>query len=213
MDLRQKSQWGIGAEILLRAKINTEQPPLDDEALQNEDNLNEQWFTAEAFEKAKAYFLRLILQYSKTSARNQEKVNLGNAGTFNLVMIRLWVVHVQLQRKRAESRMNDEAVSGAQEAESIKREGIVKDQLAGAKEISRYLEDDVLKSDGPRKQELQELQVMVEKWVVDLEVERSLFTPDIDARRWRFEQSITHLRANEQVETDDEIPVTNDLLD
>lgn len=168
LDLREKGQWGIGAEILLKRNSSAQKRQTDQGGDRDvTQDLDETWFTAKGFENARTFYERLILQYPY-SARHPNAVN---ENTFYPVMLRLWIMHVQLERQRAEIRIAPSAHAIDDQEDRGKRTKIARKQLIRAREISEEIGRLASSRVMGFTDNFRELQSQVDRWIADLEQE------------------------------------------
>jgi hypothetical protein len=171
---RYNGLWGLGAELLLRRKPEASSVgqgehgrPLGDEHL----------YAEEGFQLAKDYYERLILQYP---VRNFQPHAI-DATTFYPPLFSVWIMqvlersrHARRQLKHAPRSASDTSMSMdadttmTSEARRTLEAEIQHEELAGAREICRRLEELVQSPPYDRNPQLLVLRGHVGLWVSDL---------------------------------------------
>ncbi|KAI9722496.1 MAG: hypothetical protein M1828_004743 [Chrysothrix sp. TS-e1954] len=178
MDLRESGHWGLGGEILLRQGSKTSSPGLQAHGpVRGTEEVDVQWFTAEGFDTAKEYYERLILQYPSL---RQDTARV-DASTFYPVMIRLWIMQVQLYYQQTSLDHKDGDQRQSDDSSAHIENQCKQTQLNEARIIARYIQEQGLKNRSNDNTELLELQHMVSTWISDLEADCSKSTPELNS--------------------------------
>ena len=187
-DIRSQGRWGIGAEILLKqgtmlpspSDERSEESPSESAHEETEGESADErplLFTRNGFEKAKAYYERLILQYPF----NKQNPLAPNALDFYPAMFGLWIYTIQQEMDaslhRIEKEDADDTTSERMDdtSETIRRkteerENVRQAALQQAEEIASRIDELLL---GPPYSEsgvLLRLRGMISLWVGDLHV-------------------------------------------
>ncbi|KAL1960954.1 hypothetical protein VTO42DRAFT_4842 [Malbranchea cinnamomea] len=191
IDVRTEGRWGIGAEILLWSDQNS-LPATDSNEVENPASRNRRWFSRQGFEKAKAYYERLILQYPfrKTAPHALSPLH------FYPAMFGLWIATVQEESKTAReadpgtlsddepnySEMEDANSNlSYQDQEELRRARMTlkarSKELAEAQQIATQMDELLVSFPFSDSYELLRLRGMVSLWIADLHVS-SVVTDD-----------------------------------
>lgn len=147
---RYNGLWGLGAELLLRPNSgHGRDDPLSDGYQYSEDG----------FQLAKDYYERLILQYP---VRNFQP-HAVDATTFYPPLFSVWIMQVLESSRRKRRQLKDDETTTAEDRRA--REA---DELAGAREISRRLEDLLQSPPYDKNAQLLVLRGHVGLWISDL---------------------------------------------
>ncbi|KAK7188446.1 hypothetical protein PSPO01_05637 [Paraphaeosphaeria sporulosa] len=147
---RYNGLWGLGAELLLRRRSGDEQDrPLSDEYQYSEDG----------FQLAKDYYERLILQYP---VRNFQPHAI-DATIFYPPLFSVWIMQVLERSRRERRRLTDDEAATSEDRHKMQQE-----ELAGAREICRRLEELVQSPPYDKNAQLLVLRGHVGLWVSDL---------------------------------------------
>lgn len=174
IDVRAEGRWGIGAEILLWS---------DGKSQGANPDRKRRWFSRQGFEKAKAYYERLILQYPfrKTAPHALSPLH------FYPAMFGLWIATVQEESQAAREAELDicsddeedlplEGVRDeySQDREERKRRRIIlqarRKELAEAQQIATQMDMLLVSFPFSDSYELLKLRGMVSQWIADLHV-------------------------------------------
>lgn len=158
---RYNGLWGLGAELLLRRK--TGESVLGERG-QGSSPGGEFLYAEEGFQLAKDYYERLILQYP---VRNFQPHAI-DATTFYPPLFSVWIMQV-LERSRFERRQLKHADDTTiPEGKRTREAEIQHEELAGAREICRRLEELVQSPPYDKNAQLLVLRGHVGLWVGDL---------------------------------------------
>ncbi|OAG04058.1 uncharacterized protein CC84DRAFT_1063954, partial [Paraphaeosphaeria sporulosa] len=147
---RYNGLWGLGAELLLRRRSGDEQDrPLSDEYQYSEDG----------FQLAKDYYERLILQYP---VRNFQPHAI-DATIFYPPLFSVWIMQVLERSRRERRRLTDDEAATSEDRHKMQQE-----ELAGAREICRRLEELVQSPPYDKNAQLLVLRGHAGLWVSDL---------------------------------------------
>ena len=174
IDVRTEGRWGIGAEILLWS---------DEKSQEANPDRKRRWFSRQGFEKARAYYDRLILQYPfrKTAPYALSPLH------FYPAMFGLWIVTVQEESQAARETepdtFSDEEeelpLEGAsdeyfQDREDRRRKRIIlqsrSKELAEARQIATQMDELLVSFPFSDSYELLKLRGMVSQWIADLHI-------------------------------------------
>ena len=174
MNMRANGLWGLGAEILLRTGAQRTGPDVEAGA-PGPPRLQ---YDLGAFENAKRYYQRLILQYP---FRRWDAEPISSLH-FYPALYGIWISSVQNQYRNglrilAQERHNSVDEEGSESSQEIsqkihdRREGLRKSVLARAEDIAMSLENLLLSVPYSDDATLRDLKRNVGLWVEDLSVE------------------------------------------
>lgn len=174
IDVRTEGRWGIGAEILLWGDENSQES--------NPDR-KRRWFSREGFEKARAYYDRLILQYPfrKTAPHALSPLH------FYPAMFGLWIATAQEESqvaREAESdtysddeedfsmeNRDDASFQGRENGKRIQMTRKARGkELSEAQQIATQMDELLVSFPFSDSYELLNLRGMVSQWIADLHV-------------------------------------------
>ena len=178
LDLRTNDRWGLGAEIILRREA---------QLVHNKDQSEKTFiprdlFSPQAFEQAKDYYERLVLQYPYRKAFP----NTTGPQDFYFAMFTLWIYSVEKQHPLALAEIQEGAANGERtnaravdqdDCESVsdrerrqrrQRKAVHKDTLQRANKIAARLGELLMSPPYSDNIRYSQLQGMLNIWIKDL---------------------------------------------
>lgn len=187
LDLRSTDRWGLGAEIILRREAqlvcnkDRSGKPFSLHGTDDQHHMPSDLFSSQAFEQAKDYYERLVLQYPYRKAFP----NTTGPQDFHVAMFSLWIYSVEKQHSLALAEIGtgaagersdalaldqdgSDSVPHTEQRQDGQRKGVCIDTLQRADVIAARLREllmSPLYSDNPK---YGELQGMIHSWIMDL---------------------------------------------